>query len=144
MVLCRSIDALVVRAAMIALEQIGDPSSAATAQAMLFVGDLMTRKAAMRHLAQFPEQAMPVADAHIKSPDEFRTRIAIELLGLVGTPQALEKIGALLLDPRPGVRIECLLRLAGRCPDNFRADFLSLRNDPISAVKSVAQTVEPS
>ena len=56
---------------------------------------------------------------------------------------ALAKIGEMLLDPRAGVRIECLLRLNGRCPASFRADYLSLRNDPVSSVKGVAASCDP-
>ncbi len=143
MALCRNEDKLLARAAMVSLLQIADPSSLATAQAMAFNGDLLTRKAAIQLLAKFPEQATVFADAHLRSPDEFRTRTAIEVLGAIGTEQSLQKIGPMLLDPRPGVRIESLLRLNGRCPAAFRADFQGLRADPVPSVKGVANTVQP-
>ena len=77
------------------------------------------------------------------SNDEFRARVGIELMAELGTATAMERIGEMLLDPRPGVRIECLLRLNGRCPAKFRADYLSLRNDPVNSVKSVAAVCDP-
>jgi hypothetical protein len=143
MALCRNEDKLVARAAIVSLSQLGDPASLGTAQAMLLSDDLMSRKAAVRLLAKFPEQAMTIATGHMGTSDEFRARIGIELAATVGTPVALEKIGEMLLDPRAGVRIECLLRLNGRCPAKFRADYLSLRNDPLVSVKSVAATCDP-
>lgn len=143
MALCRSEDKLVARAAIVSLMQLADPASLGTAQAVLFSDDLMSRKAALTLLAKFPEQATSVAVGHMAASDEFRARIGIELMAAIGTPAALEKIGEMLLDPRAGVRIECLVRLDGRCPAKFRADFLSLKNDPVSAVKSVAASCEP-
>jgi hypothetical protein len=143
MALCRNEDRLLARAAMVSLLQIADPASVGTAQAMVFADDLMTRKAAIKLLAKFPEQAASTAAGHMAASDEYRARIGIELMAEVGTPAALEKIGDMLLDPRPGVRIECLLRLNGRCPAKFRADYLSLRNDPVGTVKSVAAACEP-
>jgi HEAT repeat protein len=143
MALCRDEDRLLARAAMVSLLQIADPASIGTAQAMVFADDLMTRKAAIKLLAKFPEQAVSTAAGHMAASDEYRARIGIELMAEVGTPAALEMIGDMLLDPRPGVRIECLLRLNGRCPAKFRADYLSLGNDPVGTVKSVAAACEP-
>jgi hypothetical protein len=143
MALCRSEDRLVARAAAVSMAQIDDPSSIATAQALLFSDDLMVRKTALAMLAKHPEQAMPIAESQMGASDEFRARIGIELMAAIGTPAALEKVGAMLLDPRAGVRIECLLRLNGRCPAAYRADYLSLKNDPLVSVKSVAALCEP-
>jgi hypothetical protein len=143
MALCRDSDKLLARAAMVSLLQIADPASIGTAQAMMFAEDLMTRRAAIKLLAKFPEQAASTAEGHMGASDEYRARVGIELMSEVGTPSALEKIGGMLLDPRPGVRIECLLRLNGRCPAKFRADYLSLRSDPVAAVKSVAAACDP-
>jgi hypothetical protein len=143
MVLCRNEDRMLARAAAVSLMQIGDASSLGTAQALLFSEDPLVRKAAVQLLAKFPEQALSLAAGHMASSDEFRARTGIELMASVGTPAALEKIGAMLLDPRAGVRVECLLRLNGRCPAGARADFLSLKDDPVVAVRSVASRVEP-
>ena len=141
--LCRSEDKLLARAATVALLQIGEMSSLGTAQALLFADDLMTRKAALKLMAKFPQQADSVATSLLQSGNEFQVRIAIELLAELGTVASLDKVGAMLLDPRPGVRIECLLRLNGRCPARFRADYLGLRGDPVPAVRSVAASTDP-
>lgn len=141
--LCRNEDKFLARAAIVSLSQIADPSSLGTAQALMFSDDLLSRKAALQLLAKFPEQATAVAESHLRAGDEFRTRVAIELLALIGTDACLNKIGPMLLDPRPGVRIECLLRLNGRCPAAFRADFATLKSDPVPAVRSVASGTSP-
>ncbi|MCH8978586.1 MAG: HEAT repeat domain-containing protein, partial [Armatimonadetes bacterium] len=67
MVLCRNEDRLLARVAMVSLSQIGDPSSAGTAQALLFDDDLMLRKAALKLLAQFPKQAASIAESVLGS-----------------------------------------------------------------------------
>lgn len=143
MSVCRSDDRLLVRAAMVSLEQIADPSSAGTAQAMLLNEDLMTRKAALSLLAKFEAQALSTGDVMTKSPDEFRCRIGLEILGRIGSGEALARVGAFLRDSRPGVRIEAALQLAGRCPQDRVAEFLSLKTDRDSLVRSAASGLEP-
>lgn len=141
--LCRNEDRLLARTAMVSLNQIGDASSFGTAQAMMFTNDLQTRKAAIDLVSKFPDQARQVVDGFLRSADEFRARIGIEVLGKIGDEAALERIAQMILDPRPGVRIECLIRLNGRCPAKYGADFLALSRDPVEMVRAVAKGVNP-
>ena len=46
---------------------------------------------------------------------------------------------SLILDPRPGVRMEALLALDKKCPEEFRATFESLKHDPVPLVRAVAK-----
>ena len=143
MTLCRSGEALLVRSAIVSLRQIGDKQSFGTAQALLTHSDLLVRKSALGLLALFPDDARAIGRTFIARTDEFRVRIGLELLAALGADEDLEKIGGMLIDPRPGVRLECLIRLAGRCPDAYRADFLSVKSDPVATVRAVANWYEP-
>ncbi|MCH7903214.1 MAG: hypothetical protein IH944_01450 [Armatimonadetes bacterium] len=143
MALCRSGEALLVRSAIVSLRQIGDKQSLGTAQALLTHSDLLVRKSALGLLALFPDDARSIGNTFAARTDEFRVRIGLELLAALGADEDLAKIGGMLIDPRPGVRIECLIRLEGRCPDAYRADFLSLKSDPVATVRAVANWYEP-
>ncbi|HXH62368.1 MAG TPA: HEAT repeat domain-containing protein, partial [Fimbriimonadaceae bacterium] len=138
---CRDKDAEVVRSAVASLTKIADPQSATTAQAMLLNEDFMVRKEAVALMAQFPSQALTAGTSLAGSTDEGRARTGIDVLGRVGTAEALDKIAQMLLDPRPGVRMEALMQLDGRCPEKYRLDFLSLLQDPVALVRSVAKSV---
>jgi HEAT repeat protein len=141
--LCASTDRILALDAMVALEQIGDERAYETASALLRSPSLPMRKAAIGLMAKFPARAIASAKNLSGDPEEKVARLAIELLGLVGTPDALAEAAAKLIDPRPGVRIQALLALDGRCPQASKATLLSLRSDPIPSVRAVAQRIDP-
>lgn len=130
-------------AAMISLAQIGDERAFGTAQAFLTAKSLPMRKAALSLVAQFPEKAMQAGTQLLLESDERAARIGMEVLGAVGTAEALEQVAGRLLDPSPGYRMQALITLKGRCPENFRLTYVSLRNDPDPMVRAVAQRSDP-
>ncbi len=142
--LCLSEDRLLARAAMVSLSQIGTPETVATAQAMLAAPDLLTRKAAIALIAKHPDKAFDMGQAMAREVEEGRARTGIQILATLNTDEALKAMATMLLDPRPGVRIEAALALDGRCPVEYRANLLSLRRDPVATVRAVARRVEPS
>jgi hypothetical protein len=147
------VDALMVQAAskdriaavfaMTALAEIADPRSAGTAQALLSSNDLPLRKAALVLLAKFPKEALLTAQLYVAGADEREARIGVELLGLMGSSEALLEACKSLSDARPGVRIQALLALDGRCPAAHRAELLELRRDANPLVRAVAQRIDP-
>ena len=136
-------DRMISRMAMISLQQCGDEASVTTARSMLQAVDMPTRKAAMALIAAFPEQASAIGTQLTKELDEARVRSGIELLGTAGGSANLKLVATFLLDPRPGVRISALQQLDGRCPSDYRANFESLKKDPVATVRAVAARVRP-
>jgi len=137
-------DPLLARAAAISLAQIASPESAGTAQALLRAPDPIVREAAIALLASIGDHGRAPARALAAEGDEIRARQGLAILGRMGDAESLRFIASFLLDPRPGVRIEALRRLDQRCPQEFQANFLSLRSDPVELVRLVAGSVRPS
>jgi len=140
---CADPDGNLALQAMVALVSISSDQSYSTAEALLLSENFPLRKAALDLVAKFPDQAMVKARKMASSIDEREGRIGVELLSKLGTPDALSLIGTHLLDASPGMRMECLRALAGRCPDDKKQQFLYLRSDPDPAVKALAQRLEP-
>lgn len=130
-------------AAMVALADIADPVSFSTAEAALLRDDLPIRRAALAYVAKFGEQARMTGSRLASSPEERTARIGIEVLAAVGDSAALAAAGKYLKDTRAGVRIQAALALDKRCPAEFRADLLALRQDSNPWVKAVASRIEP-
>lgn len=129
-------------AAIVALAQIGDESAYSTAEALLASGNLPVRKASMQLMSLFPLRALSSARVLMLEGDERKIRLGVELLGMIGSDEALSEASSRLLDPTPGVRIQALLALNGRCPLDARERFLSLQSDPDPGVRAVAKRVE--
>jgi HEAT repeat protein len=143
MQLCVSKDRLTALNALVALAAIGDPASLGTGSAFLASEDLPMRKAAIELVSRFPADGLTMARSLAADAQERRARIGIELLSAIGTPEALRECARALLDTRPGVKIQALLALNGRCPEESRAALLELRQDPSPLVRAVAQKIDP-
>lgn len=135
-------DPWIARESMLSLALIGDPMASGTAQALLNSPDFLTRKAAIEYLSKLPE-GLSAGRTFIGSSVERETRIGIEILGAIGTADALKLIGPKLLDERIGVRISALFALEGRAPAEFRQSILDRRRDPSPLVRSVAARIDP-
>ncbi len=129
--------------AMKSLADIGDPKTVSTGQALLGSPTLALRQAAEDLVARYPDQAIEAAKTLFQKPEEVPQRTAIELLGKVGTSAALDMIGPLLDARNPGVKIQAMLALDGRCPAAFRATLVALRRDSDERVRAVAFHVDP-
>jgi hypothetical protein len=141
--LCASEDEMLATQAMVALAQIGSETAYPTADALATSPNLPLRKAALSLMARFPLRAIESARRMLLDADERTARIGIELMGLIGTPEALEEAAQRLLDPAAGLRIQAMLALDGRCPPEHRAALLALRDDPDPLVRAVAQRIAP-
>lgn len=147
-----SVDALMVLAgeksntgllAIVALSQIGDKRAIGTAQQLLLTESLPIRVAAIELIARFPEEGTVIGEQYLLEPNERLNRIALEILGRCGTPDALEAVADRLVDPSPKMRISAILALQGQCPDAHRSTFMSLRNDPDPSVRAIAMRADP-
>lgn len=140
--LCLSEDPILVRTSMISLAQIGAAETVVTGMALLGSSDLPTRRAAAALIAQHPDQAGASLDPLLNGNEELKARMALEVLGFIGSEDALNRIARFLMDPRPGMRIEALRQLNGRVPETARPTVLALQRDPVDLVKWVARGVE--
>jgi len=143
MVLAGTSDPTVALAAIAALDQIADPASLATAQALFRHEQLPVRRSALRLAARFPGPAIEAASGLLADPDERRQRMGIELLGLVGNEQALTMAGRYLQQGTPGTKIQAMLALNGRVPEGLRPALANLLNDPSPLVRAVAARIDP-
>lgn len=141
--LCAGQDSMLAISAMVSLAQIGSETAYATADALATSSNLPLRKAALALMAKFPLRVLESAKRMMLDSEERTARIGVELLGLIGTPEALKEAADRLLDPAPGLRIEAMLALNGRCPAESRSTLLALRQDPIPLVRAVAQRIDP-
>ncbi|HEY3779917.1 MAG TPA: HEAT repeat domain-containing protein [Fimbriimonadaceae bacterium] len=115
---------------------LAEPGALTTGQALLGSSDLLIREAAMNLVAVLPG-GMDVAKALLKDPDEQTARTGVQLLGKIGTPDALALVGGALSNMKSGVRIQALLALNGRIPDKFKSKVDSLKDDPSALVRAV-------
>lgn len=127
------------RSAMVALSAIGHKDGLPLALALAAGSDPLTRRAAIGLLAQHPDAALAAATELLADADEVRARAGVQIAGAAGTAAGLALAGASLQDPRPGVRIEALVQLAGRCPDAFVEAFNAAKTDPFPTVAAVAK-----
>lgn len=135
-------DKLAALNAVVSLVQLADPTSMGTAQALLASPELPIRKAAVTLVAKFPE-ALSVGKGLTTDPDERRARTGVEILGAIGSEEALNAIGPYLTDERPGMRIQALLAMNGRAPGTWKQAVLDRRKDPNDQVRAVAMRIDP-
>lgn len=139
--LAASDDPEVASAVLLAMRDLRDPSVFGTAQFLLGSSSLPVRRAAMDLALAFPPEALALAKLLVAEPDEKRARSGLELCAGLGTPEALQIAGGALNDGRPGVRIQALLALSGRCPEAYKATVAAMRNDPFPMVRAVAKSI---
>jgi hypothetical protein len=123
-------------ASLNSLTILAEPGALTTGQALLGSSDLLIRESAMNLVAVLPG-GMDVAKAFLKDPDEVTARMGVQLLGKIGTPEALELVGGALSNMKSGVRIQALLALNGRIPDKYKSKVESLKDDPSALVRAV-------
>jgi HEAT repeat protein len=129
-------------ASMLALERLGDPKGIEAASFLITNPDYNIRQSAIRLLSEFSASADIQADKLLSDPDIRNKRIGIELLGRVGSPEALLKVGKYLSSPVSGLKIQAMLALDGKCPAALRSQLLSLRDDSDSLVRMTAKRID--
>lgn len=138
MLLTAGKDRLAALNAITSLTTLADPSTVSTAQALLNSPDLPLRKGAIQLICKFPAQAVQIAKGLLGSSDEQLARTGIEILGNVGTPEALDTIGKLLTSGSAGKKVQALLALNGRVPEAYRAAVVDARKDMNPLLRAVA------
>jgi len=134
-------DSVLALESIISLDEIGDPTAAGTAAALLSSDQLLIRKVAIDLLSKFPKDAIANANALLARSEEPSQRLGVDLLAAVGTPAALDRVASVLPNSTPGVAIEVMLALQGRVPDTLKPAFSSLCSNPNPLVRVVAQGV---
>jgi len=120
-------DRLTALNALTSLVTLADPSTASTAEALLSSPDLPIRKAAVQLLCRFPSEAVRVAKGLLGSSNPQLARTAVEVLGNLGTVEALDAIGKVLDGGTAGMRIQALIALNGRVPEAYRGLVIEAR-----------------
>jgi len=130
---------MVTRQAITALNAIGDSSGLPLALALAAGDDPHSRYAAQSLLKQHPTSCLEAAKELMADADAFRARVGVELAGALGTSESFNLVAAFLRDPRPSLRIASLQQLAGRCPEEHKANLAELLDDPVVPVAAVAR-----
>lgn len=137
--LAASKDIVIATNAMVALGQIKPKDALGTATAMLQSENVHMRMAAIEIVGAYPVEGMEIVTALMRGVEERKLRVALQILGKFGTPEALEIVGTNLRNPLIGVRIDALKILAKRCPEKFVADLNNLKNDRSDLVRAMAK-----
>jgi hypothetical protein len=135
-------DKLTALNSIISLGLLNDSRGNEVAGRLLDSPELPIRRAAIAVLAKSTDGQI-LGGSLLGSSTEVGVRNGIDLLSAVGTPAALNLIGAKLTDDHPGVRISALIALNGRTPENFRQALLDRRRDPDARVRAVALRIDP-
>jgi hypothetical protein len=142
--LAASKDIVIATNAMVALGQIKPKDALGTATAMLQSENVHMRMAAIEIVGAYPVEGMEIVNGLLRGVEERKLRVALQILGKFGTPEALEIVGTNLRNPLIGVRIDALKILAKRCPEKFVADLNNLKNDRSDLVRAMAKRLLPN
>jgi HEAT repeat protein len=137
-----SSDPSVVRTAVETLAAIGDPQAASTAAVLIENPDFRIRRAAQKILIGNPAIGVSTGRRLVTTGEPYRQRIGLELLGKIGTPDALAAVAPLLQTGGRDTKIGALLALNGHVPTEMIAAVEALRRDPDPLVRSVAERVD--
>ncbi len=135
-------DRLTALNAVVALGALADISSLSTAEALLSSPELPIRKAAISLIAKFPNEGTDIAKRSLANSDERLSRSGVEILGAIGSTEALGLIGRLIGSGGTGLRISALLALNGRVPQEYRTAVLDARKDNDPLVRAVALRID--
>jgi HEAT repeat protein len=135
-------DRLTALNAVTSLVALADPSTVGTAQALLGSPELPMRKGAIQLIGKFPEQALRIGKMLLGDSDQKLARSGVEILGNLGTPEALDAIGRLLETGGSGLKIQAMLALNGRVPEAYRTSVLEARKDIDPLVRAVAMRTD--
>lgn len=135
-------DPLVAREAAIAVAAAGTASEASSLEGSLGSPDPLVRRAVEAFYARFPELGSPLAARLAASETPLLRRRGMVLTSRLG-PEGVKLAVAALADADPGVRIEALRALDGRCPPDAEDRALALRRDPDVRVAAAARRFRP-
>ena len=134
-------DALTAQDAVIALVKLGDEKLVTTMESLMLSSDIIIRTQAIQFIARYP-RGLTLGKQFMTRADERSQVMGIELLGAVGTDEALRLAGAGLNSPHRGSRIKAMTTLSGRVPESYRARIIELTKDISPIVAAVAKGVD--
>jgi HEAT repeat protein len=120
-----------------ALDQIGSEDCVTTYVGLLTSPELPIRKTALKALAKWPVQATEAAKT-LSTQGTRNMRIGIELLGELGTPDALKLVADQLKSKDPGARMEAVRVLATKDATTYGPLITPLKYDPDPDVRLLA------
>ena len=134
-------DALTAQDAVIALGKLGDEKLVTTMESLMLSKDIIIRAQAIQFIAKYP-RGLTLGKQLMGKADERSQVLGIDLLGTVGTEEALRFAGAGLNSPHRGARIKALTTLSRRVPESYRARIIELTKDINPVVAAVAKGVD--
>ncbi len=138
MALTLSDDRLTALAATVSLVALGEPTTLSTAEALLGSNELPIRMAALELIVKFPNEALAIGKRLAGSGEERTARSGVEILGRVGSAEALDAVGKFLVSGTPGVKVQALIALNGRVPQEYRTAVVDARKSSDPIVRAVA------
>ncbi|MBI1333333.1 MAG: hypothetical protein GC165_10690 [Armatimonadetes bacterium] len=134
-------DALTAQDAVIAIAKLGDAKLVSTMESLMQTKDLVIREQAIQFIAKYP-RGLELGKQMMGRSDEHSLMTGIELLGAVGTDEALRLAGSGLNSTYKNVKVKALTTLSGRVPESYRARVIELTKDPNPMVAAVARGVD--
>ena len=134
-------DALTAQDAVIALGVLGDEKLVSTMESLMLSNDLVIRTQAIRFIAKYP-RGLALGKQLVGRSDERSQIMGIEMLGTVGSEEALRLAGSGLNSPHSASRVKAMTTLSGRVPEAYRARIIELTKDINPIVAAVAKGVD--
>ena len=134
-------DALTAQEAVIAISELGDEKLVSTMESLMLSRDIIIRTQAIKFIAKYP-RGLSLGKQLVGRSDERSQILGIEMLGTVGSEEALRLAGSGLNSPHRGARIKAMTTLSGRVPEFYRARIIELTKDINPIVSAVAKGVD--
>ncbi len=134
-------DALTAQDAVIALTKLSDEKMVSTMESLVQSPDVIIRGQAIQFIGKYP-RGLVLAKQLLARTDEKSQVLGIELLGVVGTEEALRLAGSGLNSVFKGAKIKAMTTLSGRVPEAYRARIIELTKDLNPMVAAVAKGVD--
>ena len=134
-------DSLTAQDAVIAISALGDEKLVSTMESLMLSNDIIIRTQAIQFLAKYP-RGLELGKQLLGRADERSQVHGIQLLGAIGSEEALRLAGSGLNSPHRGSRIKAMTTLSGRVPESYRARIIELTKDINPVVAAVAKGVD--
>lgn len=129
------------RALLSGLQRQTDTGTLATFEALLKSPDLLTRRLACRYFTVAAAKGVEIGKRMIASNSLQESTTGIELLGAIGTPEAVRFAATGLNLTDPAAKIAAMHAIRGRVPEAYRSRVLELARDQDPVVSSVAKSL---
>lgn len=134
-------DPLTSQDAAIAYCALASDKEVSTVESLIRTPDLIVRTECLKFVARYP-RGLALGRQLLSTNDEVSQSLGVELLGYVGTDEAVRLAGAGLNSNYSSVKIKALNTISGRVPEAYRQRVVELTNDSNSLVAMVARGVD--